>query len=122
MIQSLLEIPYSTEHDCRWVVCEWLKQCFADFDEDDMPSSESAQRVLAEGRKTRWLKVGEAVSSATRIGDVIYGERENGHPYVAAMVDLVGRSAVTSNRERKHSHLVAVSNLTGVKGVYRRHS
>lgn len=116
----LVDVPYTDEHNCRWVCVQALVIGDRKFHAHEIPSPEEAEEALRSTDVGHWRKVGECGASASKAMDVIYGLRDPTHPYLAVVIDPVGRIALTSTAEVGRSHRMRVDSLRGIQAVYRR--
>jgi hypothetical protein len=98
-----------------------LRRLFPDFDPAEIPSTpEAAQAWLANPPLSRWREIGRSIFSATREGDVVYGEDDSEvGAYVAVLVDVEGGGFITSDAKRG-CEIRTRRKLIGVKSVQRR--
>lgn len=116
---DLVGLPYrrsgtdpATGVDCLWAARAALERIYPDLTLDEFPLDKAAAVEMSESADY-WLPV----RSAERLGDVILGNEPE--PWVAVLVDPVGRYCFTANRTRG-THLVFQGNLGRVSQTLRR--
>jgi hypothetical protein len=108
--------------DCLWTARRALERIFPDFRAEELPvtqSEQAARLALARQGIESWTRVGENVFGATRVGDLLVGERGNGGLFVAVLVDVEKRDAITATPENGVL-VMPLRRLLGVRDVLRR--
>jgi hypothetical protein len=98
--------------DCLWAARAALSRIFPDLTDAEFPLDKAAALEVSESADA-WLRV----NGATQLGDVLFGLEPE--PWVAVLVDPVGRYCFTANRTRG-THLVFQGNLGTVHSTFRR--
>lgn len=99
--------------DCLWASRRALDRIFPDITEVEFPLDKAAAVSLSQDSGAYW----EPVQRATKLGDVLFGDSPE--PWVAVLVDPVGRITFTANRSRG-TCLIYLGNLATPHTVLRR--
>jgi hypothetical protein len=132
-LEDLLRIPYlsgGTDRakglDCLSASRAALERIFPDLSPVEFPATSEEQAIAIVHANDsgcsnvgQWARVGDNVSAATKLGDVIYGRRIDGEAFVAVLVDPVGRVAFSAF-PGSGTIRIAARKLAGVTAVYRR--
>lgn len=110
--------------DCLWTARRALERIFPDFRPEELPvlPEEQAAR-LAQARQgfDSWIRVGESIFAAERVGDLLLGDRHHGGLFVAVLVSPDRREVITATPETGVQFL-PLRRLSGVRDVFRRAS
>lgn len=120
-ISDLLGIPYKANGtdpedgvDCLWAAHAALLRIYPELKESEFPLNKAAaMQLLLNTEADTWSKV----PFAKNLGDVIFGESPE--PWVAVLVDPIGRYAFTANRARGTA-LIYTGNLSVPNITFRR--
>ena len=102
----------ATGVDCLWAARAALERIFPDLRPEEFPLDKAAALEMSESADA-WIRV----PSACELGDVVFGLQPE--PWVAVLVDPVGRYCFTANRTRG-THLVFQGNLGAIHSTFRR--
>jgi hypothetical protein len=103
--------PYSGV-DCLWAARQALSRVFPEMPDSAFPLDKAAALYLLDAKDGHW----QPIENASRLGDVVVGDQPE--PWVAVLVDPVGRYFFTANRLRG-THLVFQGNIGRVAYCFR---
>ncbi len=102
----------ATGVDCLWAARAALERIFPDLRPEEFPLDKAAALEASENADV-WVRV----DAPCVLGDVVLGVEPE--PWVAVLVDPVGRYCFTASRARG-THLVFQGNLGAIHSTFRR--
>lgn len=128
-LTDLLGRPYklggtdlATGVDCLFTSQQTLLRIFPGMAPEELPCTpdeQAAAITAAREGASRWELVGENIFSATTEGDLIVGERPNGHRFTAVLFDAETRRVITAVPDRGVL-VLPTHRLPGTRQVFRR--
>jgi len=89
----------ATGVDCLWAARRGLERIFPDLRPDELPilaEEQAARLALARQGMDSWVRIGESVFAATRVGDILVGEHANGGLSIGVLVNVERREILTA--------------------------
>lgn len=111
----------ATGTDCLYVARQVVRRRFPGMPDHELPITEDQilEAIDIGAPAGPWSKVGETSAAATKLGDLVFGKKPDGSPFVMAVVDEVGRQCLTS-MPMIGACVRSTRHVAGIVAVYRR--